>query len=180
MVGLDPGPLRPGILLATLAVACGGRQAPLPPPAPSHAAAESAGQEVSVAGRVAVLGHTPFEKVMVLPDDRRASGVEVVGDLRGEVRAAAGAQVAVRGTIESPGRMRVADYEILSIAGRKPLVGTLEARDDDLYLRVEGGPRTVRLESPPDGLRRPGAKAWVIVDDGGTVKAFAILKEPAP
>lgn len=157
-----------------LAAACGGGRAPAP-------AAEAVGPQETIAGRVTVLGHTPFEQVMVLPDDPDAPGVEVTGPLRDEIRAATGAYVRVRGTITAPGRIHAERYEIVSIAGAKPLVGWLRSEREAMVLELEGADRVVRLTAVPEELRsRTGAKAWLVLGEDGAVRAFGILREPAP
>lgn len=170
-------PARPWIALTlVVAAACGGGSKSAPPPSRPQVV----GQELTVNGRVTVVGSTPFEKVMVVAP---GSGVELVGDLRDELRAASGAEVAVHGTIVAQGQMAVADYTIRSVAGRPPIVGILDAHaDGSHYLRTEEGEEgwVLRLESVPEGLRgKAGAKVWVILGEGTrAVKAYGILREP--
>lgn len=167
-------------LLGLAALACGGRQSA---PAPGSAAADR-DEEPAFAGRVTVVGHTPFVHVLVLPDDG-GTGVEVVGSLRDELAAASGAEVEVRGPIIAPGpmlphpQMEVRSYEIRSVAGMKPLVGTLEARDGAYYLRFEEEERTLALAAVPPELReKVGAKVWVALSEDRVVTAYGILREP--
>jgi hypothetical protein len=129
------------------------------PPGPSTPQVATTGDTV-VRGVVAVVGADPLAQVVLGADGR---DVALVGSLRAELGALHGAEVEVRGRAvpnpqgTPPHAVEVARYEIVTIGGERPIVGTLEARVDDLWLAGW------RLLGAPDELRRAvGAKVWVI------------------
>lgn len=133
-----------------------------------------------VTGRVAVVGNAPFQQVVVIPADTVRPAVEVMGDLRSEIGAAAGAVVEVDGRVVAPRKMDVSRYTIRSVAGLTPVVGILERDPDGSYhVRTEAGERS-RIDPVPEGLReKPGAKVWVVLEAEGTVvKAYGVLRDP--
>lgn len=171
--------LRPHWPLALVAaLACGRPKDAQPPHEPDPT--QVVGTQLLVQGRVAVVGNVPFVQVVVIPADTLRPAVEVVGDLRSEIRAAAGAEVDLEGRVVGPGKVEAARYTIRSVAGMTPVVGVLELDADGSYhVRAEGGARH-RIEPVPDGLReKVGAKLWVILESGRTVvQAFGVLREP--
>ena len=118
-----------------------------------------------------------MEQVLVEPRTVGERPVTVRGALRSELVRLSGAVVRVTGRRED-GHLRAIEYEILEIAGRKPLVGTLErGREAALWLRKDTGER-VRLRAAPDELRaHSGGRVWVILDAEGAVKGYGILRE---
>ena len=127
---------------------------------------------VTVVGRVRVAGATPAPLVILEVEDGRS--FEVRGEPRLELLRLSGATVRLTG--KGDGRvLRASDYEILEIAGRQPIVGTLEAADTRMWIRRADGER-VRLQSVPQELKaRSGSKVWVILDSEGAVKGYGIL-----
>ena len=150
---------RPVFLLVAC-LACGGK-GKQPPATP--VAAPAAPTDTTVQGIIAVTGADPFSQVVVKPSGTGMRDVAVVGALRSELGALAGAQVRVRGRAVNNGQpvppraVEATGYEIVAIAGAKPVVGTLVARDDALW--VDGQ----RLAGVPAELRQAvGAKVWVV------------------
>lgn len=151
--------------LTLLGVGCGNRGEDSPP-TPRQA------DTVVVEGRVRVAGATPIPHVIVEADDGRS--FEVRGEPRPELLRLSGAIVRVRGDVEGH-VMHASDYRILEIAGRLPIVGTLEVADTVTWIRRAEG-EMVRLQSAPPELRaRSGSKVWVILDSKGAVKGYGIL-----
>jgi hypothetical protein len=72
------------------------------------------------------------------------------------------------------------DYEIVSINGRRPVVGVLREQGGE-YL-VGEGQAAVRLTIVPDALkRRLGAKVWVVGSQaagGLAVQSFGVIRDP--
>ena len=107
------------------------------------------------------------------------------GDLQRELRALAGAEVLVRGTLDSTGGGRVLnvrEYELLSINGRRPHVGTLLVREAGVYLAASD---TLRLIPDLAALREhAGAKIWVVGSTDSSTKELRVesygVITPAP
>lgn len=107
----------------------------------------------------------------------------LVGPLEQELRTLGGATVWVAGT---PGAgapnasFAVTRYEIVSIDGAKPLVGSLVARDGGTWLAAERD--TVKLASVPSALDgKTGAKVWIVGRRTGaelTPQTFGVIREP--
>lgn len=145
------------------------RQAPSPEQAVSLT-------QATVAGIVRVIGAAPRTHVVVETTD--GIRVTVVGPMSAELAQLGGAEVAVRGLAtkaEPPDTNGVVaeSYEIVSVAGTKPVVGRLHR--DGSTLLVDG----TRLESvPPELGEAVGAKVWVVGRpgrDGLVVTAYGIL-----
>lgn len=161
-------------VIAIAACATSGRQAAVEaPPA-------AAGEDTTATGTVHVAGAAPSMVVAL-----RANGSEValVGPLATELAALDGADVTARGVagaspvpIARGGRaITVREYDIDSIAGRKPVVGTLVV--DTAGIRLDSIP----LASPPEALRAlAGSKVWVVGDRDATgalrVDAYGVLR----
>lgn len=157
--------------LTALPVACRGGVAPAPEAA--GASQGGAGTESALIGRVAIVGSTPMEQVVI----RREAGgsVEVRGPLREELRHLSGARVEARGHPEARG-FTVTGYDILEIAGGTPAVGWVRLIDGGVALETGWG--ELRLYDPPAELRRAGAKVWVNVGPRGDVRAYGVIREP--
>lgn len=118
-------------------------------------------------GRVMNGGTDRLTVTTLQPRDGRA--VRLTGDLRDELRTLGGAEVMVRGVMDSSGgssagvassALDVREYEVLEIDSRRPLVGVLLARGDELWLAAGD---TLRIVPALDALReRAGAKVWVV------------------
>lgn len=118
---------------------------------------------------------------MVVLEQDGADAVRLGGALLPELERIAGGTVRVSGhwTAVNGGSLDVVDYEILNIAGGVPVVGVLEDRAGELWLR---GAQSVRLLDPPTELRdRIGARAWIVGEsDGGGLRlqSYGIIAEP--
>jgi hypothetical protein len=126
---------------------------------------------------VRVAGSTPLERVLIEPEEPEATGVEVSGDLRPELKRLTGAKVEASGTFSASGRFNVSEYKILEISGQVPRVGVLEVDGKDARIVTEGGER-VFLDGPPEELiALNGAKVWVVLDSSGSVTGYGIIRE---
>lgn len=107
--------------------------------------------------------------------------VTLVGPLELELRRLGGATVTVAGGLAAspPNAFTVSRYDIVTVDGARPTVGTLLSRAGGLALASTD---TVRLASVPAALRgKAGAKVWIVGRrDGGelTVQSYGILREP--
>lgn len=105
----------------------------------------------------------------------------LVGPLETELRRLNGAMVTVAGGLAAsrPNAFTVSRYEIVSVDGVRPVVGTLVTRAGGLAL---AGTDTVRLASVPTALQsKAGAKVWIVGRRSGpelTVQSYGILREP--
>ena len=107
----------------------------------------------------------------------------LVGPLEQELRTLGGATVWVAG---APGAgapnasFAVSRYEIVSIDGAKPVVGSLVARSGGTWLAGERD--TVKLASVPAALDgKTGAKVWIVGRRTGaelTPQTFGVIREP--
>lgn len=155
--------------LAALTLACGGRGGEAPQPPAAIAAPDT------VVGSVRVAGATPMEQVLIERGEADAA-LQVSGAYREELIRLSGATVRASGAI-SDRSLRVTDYEIVEIAGRKPIVGILDQAGEGMTLRTASG-EVVRLSSVPDELReQAGAKVWLILDAEASVKGYGILRD---
>jgi hypothetical protein len=136
----------------------------------------AATSDTVVRGVVAVVGADPLAQVVLGAGGR---DVAIVGALRAELGTLHGAEVEVRGrAVGNPQGMpsravEVTRFEIVTIAGERPIVGMLEAQADDLWLAGW------RLLGAPDELRRAvGAKVWVIGKEEGRrllVQSYGVI-----
>lgn len=140
-------------------------------------------QEIVLSGRVVNSG-TEHLTITTLQVENSAP-TRLVGALQTELRTLAGAEVRVSGVIDSAGSGRsldVREYDILSINGQRPHVGTVLVRGASSWLVSSD---TLRLIPELDALReREGARVWVIgaVDPGRSelrVESFGVIA-PAP
>jgi hypothetical protein len=118
-------------------------------------------------------GTDRFTVTTLQPNDGRA--VRLSGDLRDELRTLGGAEVMVRGVMDSSGAdgsLDVREYEVLRIDGRRPHVGVVLARDGELWLAAGD---TLRLVPTLDALReRAGAKIWVVGASDAAAKELRV------
>lgn len=119
--------------------------------------------ETVATGVVRMVGADPFAQVVL---ESPEGHVALMGALRDEFGALAGATVRVVGAPEPaqpepPERaIAVRSYEIVSIAGSKPLVGTLLVRGELVWLEAD---RVYRLDGVPDRVKQlSGARLWVV------------------
>lgn len=138
---------------------------------------EPAADGTTVVGRVRIAGSTPLERVLIEPDDSGAVALEVVGELRPELRRLSGAQVRVLGELVSADRLRVTGYTILDISGHTPIVGVLEVEDGSARVIDEEGGRTPLRDPPTQLLEQNGAKVWVVLNTNGVVIGYGIIRE---
>lgn len=133
----------------------------------------------SVTGTVRQVGNTPFTRIIVEGED---ASVRVSGYLEQEIGRLVGARVLVVGSRAEGGdpgpAFRAAGYEILSVDGATPRVGTLDHRAGEGYRLLTEGGEALPLRGVPDGLgARVGAKVWIVLGDGGAVQRYGILRE---
>ena len=146
--------------------------APSPTPTPSDAV---------LTGRI-VAGGLATEPVTSLAVEG-GKPTTLTGPLEPELRRLGGATVWVAG---APGTgapnatFSVSRYEIVSINGSKPAVGSLIARDGSTWLATDRD--TLKLASPPADLRaKVGAKVWIVGRRAGaelTPQTFGVIREP--
>lgn len=134
----------------------------------------------TIAGAVRVVGNEPFSRAVVEPEEGEPAAVD--GPYRGEIRRLAGAVVRLSGRIEEggyPGRtLEASSYEIVSVDGVRPLLGTLEADSAGFRLAFpHGGEHRLTAVSGPLSDRL-GALVWVVLDDRGGVARYGVLREP--
>ena len=149
---------------------------PTPSPAPSVTPSETV-----LTGKVVATGVAadPVTSLQV----EGANPTTLVGPLEQELRTLGGATVWVAGT---PGRgvphtsFMVSRYEIVSIDGAKPMVGSLVARNGATWLAAERD--TVKLASVPAALvGKTGAKVWIVGRRIGAdlmPQSFGVIREP--
>jgi hypothetical protein len=105
----------------------------------------------------------------------------LVGPLEPELRRLGGATVSVAGGLAAspPNAFTVSRYDVVSVDGARPAVGTLMNRDGGVWL---AGQDTVRLTSVPAALQgKSGAKVWIVGRRTGselTVQSYGVLREP--
>ena len=129
----------------------------------------------TVVGEIQLTGSAPM--VLVTLTTARGRSVDLIGDLRGELRNLTGAEVAVRGRPASARDFEVMSYEIRAIDGQQPLVGTVAYRNGEYWLEAE---ESVRLVNPSEGLQaQVGAKVWVLgraMVDGVYPQTYGVIR----
>jgi hypothetical protein len=112
----------------------------------------------------------------------------LVGELTAELRRLLGAEVLVAGpALPNPGlvpqrAVQVARYEIVSVAGGRPVVGKVDQWQGRLWL-VRAADTLELLAAPADLASRLGAKVFVLgpVDAGRVrVTSYGVLRETPP
>lgn len=134
----------------------------------------------TIEGTVRQVGNTPFERTVVRSEEASAT---VVGEYGDELTRAAGARVRVWGAYRDGDRpereLEATGYEILSVDGAEPRVGTLEHEDGRGYFLVTSGGEEIALTGVPDRLGgRVGAKVWAVLGEQGNVQRYGVLREP--
>jgi hypothetical protein len=139
----------------------------------ADSAASTPAPLTELTGRLMNSGIDRFTVTTLQTGEGRA--VRLTGDLRAELRTLSGADVRVRGVVDSSGAdgsFDAREYEILAIDGRQPRVGVLLARGGELWLAAGD---TLRLVPTLDALReRVGAKVWVVGTSDSTVKELRV------
>lgn len=106
----------------------------------------------------------------------------LVGPLEAELRRLGGATVLVAGgpVASPPNAFNVTRYEIVSIDGAKPVVGSLASRDAGMWLVTDRA--TLKLTAAPAELAsKAGAKVWIVGRRSGNelaVQTFGVIREP--
>jgi hypothetical protein len=135
---------------------------------------------VAVEGRIRVIGNAPFTHPVIEPAE--GPTLALTGPYRAEVARLAGATVRVTGRDGrregAEAALDVTSYEILSVDGDVPLVGTLHRDPERWVIRGAGGrEREVGFVSE-DLAAYDGALIWVVLDRNGGVARYGILREP--
>ena len=146
-----------------------------------NAAADVSGDTVAL-GVVRIWGANPLPVFVLAAPPPGGPAVALQGALRDELGALVGLEVRVRGRAvghapSPPARaVLVSSYEIVSVAGREPLVGILRGDGSEVTLGA------TRLVGAPDELRTAvGAKVWVLgtTRDGAlAVESYGIIRRP--
>jgi len=152
-----------------------------------HAVPAAEPGDTVVVGIVQEVGAMPLTQLVVQGaggGEPRSVGIR--GPLRRDIQNLVGAEVRVWGRPAAnqpptpPRAVEVAGYEILSVGGATPVVGTLAADGGGFYL-VTSGDR-LALDPVPDNLRAvAGAKIWVVGHrDGSTlhVESYGVIRRP--
>ena len=145
--------------------------APQPTPTPS---------ETVLTGKISVGGLSGQEITSLVIEG--AKPARLIGPLEPELQRLNSATVWVAGgPVASPaGGFMVTRYDIVSIDGAKPLVGTTVSRNGALWLATVVD--TVKLTAAPSDLTsKVGAKVWVVGRRSGNdlvVQSFGIIRDP--
>lgn len=131
----------------------------------------------TIGGRVRLAGNAPFTRTILEGD---TGSVAVVGEYAAEVGRLSGAVVRASGEAQAGAlgpEIRATSYEILSIDGERPLVGIL-AREGEEWLLVgsDGARRSLRAV-PERFATLPGARLWIVVNEGGAVISYGVLRK---
>lgn len=166
----------PALLLPLAALACTPPQSVPSDTLPTPAAADGG----PTVGTIRVVGSAPVNVSVVLQPAEGGS-IEVVGPLRDELRRLSGARVALRGPVEpapdplADRRIRVDDYEILSVDGEPVIAGTVEGREGEWVLLRTATGELVYLGGAAAELR-PGQKVWVQGPRSVTVQSYGVIR----
>jgi len=153
-------------------------------PVPAGNPSDTAGARLELTGVIVASGTEQFTITTLQREAHRP--VRLVGELAGELRRLAGATVRVRGTRTTGSPSDAIDawsYEVLSIDGQHPHVGTLLVRGDSVWLAAVD---TLQLVAAPDLLRtQAGAKVWIIgpaTPDGRAVRvqSYGVIRPAQP
>ena len=164
---------------ATKAPVPGTKGAPTPSaPTPTPTATPS---ETVLTGRVVAGGLAADQKTMLQVEG--SGPTTLTGALEPELRRLNAATVWVAG---APGAgapnatFAVSRYEIVSIDGAKPIVGTLVSRDGAIW--IVAGSDTVKLApTTPEMRAKVGAKVWIVGRRAGaemTPQSFGVIRDP--
>ena len=147
------------VIEAGLIAAASCRRQPPPTPLGPRPTEATVAAGITATGTVRVIGADPRPQVIldVADGTRRA----LVGLASSELAQLAGAKVRVRGEAaatpppETNG-LTIESYEILEVAGTKPILGRLHSEEGVLFVDTT---RVINL--PPELVRAVGAKVWV-------------------
>jgi hypothetical protein len=152
-----------------------------------HAVPAAEPGDTVVVGVVQEVGAMPLTQLVVQGaggGEPRSVGIR--GPMRRDIQNLVGAEVRVWGRPAAnqpptpPRAVEVAGYEILSVGGAVPLVGTLIEEGGEFYL-VSGTER-LALDPVPENLRNvAGAKVWIVGHrDAGTlnVESYGVIRRP--
>jgi hypothetical protein len=149
-----------------------------PSPAPTPSATPS---ETVLTGRVVAGGLAADQKTMLQVEG--GGPTTLTGPLEPELRRLSSATVWVAG---APGAaapnatFAVSRYEIVSIDGAKPIVGTLASRDGAIWI-VAGGDTVKLAPTTPEMRAKVGAKVWIVGRRAGaemTPQSFGVIRDP--
>lgn len=131
-------------------------------------------------GLVRRVGNQPFARTVIDPGED-GDPTTITGPYGDEIGRLAGATVRVTGHLgegQVPGRaLAASSYEILSIDGDRPIVGTLRSDDAGFFLESPRGNWRVAAVSAALG-ERTGALVWVVLDENEGVARYGILRDP--
>ncbi len=133
----------------------------------------------AIDGVVRRVGNEPFTRTIVDGEE----GVVISGPYEPEVRRLVGVRIRITGRLsretEFPGpTLEATSYEIVSVDGERPLLGTLTRDEDGFYLKMRGG-KLARLKSVSEALAQStGGLIWVILDANDGVARYGILRDP--
>jgi hypothetical protein len=170
-----------------LGVACGPSRRPPERPAQSAATVPTVPvappEDTTAQGVVRYVGSGESAQ-LVLADG--AVHLALVGDLAAELRRLQGAEVQVAGpALPNPGlvpprAVRVTRYEIVSLAGGRPVVGRVDRWQGHVWL-IRAADTLELLAAPAELASLLGAKVFVLgpVDAGRVrVVSYGVLREP--
>ncbi len=139
--------------------------------------------DTAAQGIIRSIGADPFAQLVIQPRPGHGEGqVAIAGELSGELAQLQGAEVLVRGSVSPnqppnpPRAIEVTSYEIVSVGGERPYVGTLEERDGVLMLAD-----LVVVGAPHDLRDAAGGKVWIAGPvSGGSLRVslYGIIKRP--
>ena len=149
----------------------------------SEASPAVAGRDTKAQGLIRSIGADPFAQIVIQPRPGHGEGqVAIAGELSSELAQLQGAEVLVRGRVapnrppNPPRAIDVTRYEIISVGGERPYVGTLAERGGVLTLAdlvVVGAPRHLRNAA--------GGKVWItghVSGDSLRVSLYGIIRKP--
>ncbi|CAN5746613.1 hypothetical protein BH23GEM8_BH23GEM8_15010 [soil metagenome] len=158
---------------ALLLVACVAPQAEPPDTIPGVDAGDR------VVGTVRIVGSAPINVQVVLQPES-GSAIRIAGPLASEIEKLAGAQIAVRGTVEAAPdpmvsqQVQVRSYEILTVDGQPVTMGTVEGHVNNWTLLRTGDGELVYLAGPPDRFRT-GQKIWIQGPAARIVQTYGVI-----
>jgi hypothetical protein len=132
----------------------------------------------TASGIIRQVGNAPFTHTIL----DREEAIVITGPYEPEIRRLIGAEVRVTGRRvagDFPGpTLEAMSYEILSVDGERPLLGTLELDEGGFLLTTPEG-ASVRLAAVSETLAESaGGRIWVILDANGGVAQYGILRGP--